>query len=278
MKEKKDVKITLLVSTYNWPEALSVCLNAIAKQDYLPNEVVIADDGSSEVTRRIIDEFRERGIIPVVHCWQEDEGFRKTRILNYAIAQSSGDYIIQIDGDIVINRHFVKDHVAQMRKGTFMRGSRASFTEELTQKILKSGQPNLSIFSKGVKNRFNGVRSHLLAAFLCRNSDDVRHVKGCNTAFWKDDFIRVNGYNIDLTGWGHEDIELAARLYNSGVALRIIKSLAVGYHLYHKFCSRADEEGNLSVYCRVMEEKIERCEKGYQECLQIMQEDGKVWR
>ena len=119
MTHNDGIKVTLLISTYNWREALSLCLKAVSMQTRMPDEIVIADDGSRDDTREVIDRFRQSCRVPVIHCWQEDKGFRKTRILNYAIAQSAGGYIIQIDGDIVIDRHFIADHLSQMRPHTF---------------------------------------------------------------------------------------------------------------------------------------------------------------
>lgn len=271
------VKITLLVSTYNWPEALSVSLNSVLKQTVMPCEVVIADDGSREETKSLIDDFRKRCPVPVIHCWQRDDGFRKTRILNTAVAAASGDYIVQIDGDIVIDKNFIADHIAQMRPHTFVRGSRACLLPEITQEVLKKGRCDVSLLSKHVMNGFNAFRSKFLSLFLCRRSSDVRHVKGCNTAFWKSDFIAVNGYNNDLSGWGHEDIELAARLYNNGTALRIVKSLAIAFHLHHTFNSRHNEQGNLQVYEQVIMDKVKRCENGYDELLNIENDDRQIW-
>lgn len=278
MNRTQSIKVTLLISTYNWKEALSLCLKAVTMQTRMPDEIVIADDGSGNDTREVIDHFRQRCQVPVIHCWQEDKGFRKTRILNYAISQSTGDYIIQIDGDIIIDHHFIADHLNQMRPHTFLRGSRAGLPEGFTRQVLADGQIDFTVFSRHLHNRFNAVRSRILAFFLCRRSNDVRHVKGCNTSFWREDFVAVNGYNNDLSGWGHEDIELAARLYNNGTQLRIVKSLAIGYHLYHKFYSRDKEAGNLASYEEVIKQKIRYCNNGYKEAVQEVEKDGKVWR
>ena len=270
-------KVTLLVSTYNWPEALNLSLNSVLQQTQLPHEIVIADDGSREETKKVIDDFRKICPVPVIHCWQKDDGFRKTRIMNIAIATASGDYIVQIDGDIVIDKNFIADHIAQMRPHTFVRGSRACLKPEITSKILASGWCNVSLLSKHVINGFNAFRSKFLAFFLCRNSNDVRHVKGCNTAFWKEDFIAANGYNNDLSGWGHEDIELAARLYNNGTSLRIVKSFAIAFHLYHTFNSRHNEQNNLQMYEVVIRDGIKSCENGYNELLNTVDDDRKIW-
>ena len=270
-------KITLLVSTYNWPEALKVSLNSVLKQTVMPCEVVIADDGSKEETKVLIDDFRKRCPVPVIHCWQEDKGFRKTRIMNTAIANASGDYIVQIDGDIVIDKNFIADHISQMRPYTFVRGSRACLRPEITGSVLKKGVCDVSLFSKQVVNGLNAFRSKFLSLFMCHKSSDVGHVIGCNTAFWKEDFVAVNGYNNELTGWGHEDIELAARLYNNGTAMRKVKSLAIAFHLYHTFNSRDSEEGNMQVFEQVMKNKIKRCADGYDELLNSKNDDRKIW-
>lgn len=113
------MKTALLISTYNWKEALSLVLDSIKIQSQLPDEVLIADDGSDDATKQVIDEFRQTFKIPVKHVWQEDLGFRKSMILNKTIAQAEADYIIQIDGDCIMHKDFIKDHIKN--NGNIMR-------------------------------------------------------------------------------------------------------------------------------------------------------------
>lgn len=101
------MKTTLLMTTYNWPQALGMVLASVSRQTVLPDEIVIADDGSTEETKMLIEHFASNFPQPVIHVWQKDLGFRKTAILNKAIAKATGDYIIQIDGDVVLNSHFI---------------------------------------------------------------------------------------------------------------------------------------------------------------------------
>src|SRR5690606_36112774 len=105
--------------TYNWPEALECCLLSVLKQKMLPGEVIIADDGSGEPTRQLINRFRQLCPVPLLHVWQPDEGFRLGKIRNKAIAAASGDYIIQTDGDIILHPLFIKDHMAASRSWHF---------------------------------------------------------------------------------------------------------------------------------------------------------------
>ena len=93
--------VSLLISTYNWKEALSLCLYSVFAQTVKPAEILIADDGSREDTRQLIDEMREKTDIPIVHVWHEDKGFRLSAIRNRSIEKAKGDYLIQIDVEII---------------------------------------------------------------------------------------------------------------------------------------------------------------------------------
>lgn len=113
------MKTALLVSTYNWPEALDLIFRSLLKQKELPDEVLIADDGSGEATKKLIADFKAGSTLAVKHVWQEDHGYHKSKILNKAIAASEADYIIQIDGDCLMHPHFIHDHKANAEATTF---------------------------------------------------------------------------------------------------------------------------------------------------------------
>ncbi|MEI3796798.1 Glycosyltransferase involved in cell wall bisynthesis [Chitinophaga ginsengisegetis] len=258
------VSVALLVTTYNWPEALKLVLDSVLVQTVLPDEVIIADDGSGEATRDVVEAFRRKTNIPVKHFWHPDEGFRKTIIINQAITGTSSDYIIQIDGDIVMHELFIRDHITEAEKGYFIRGSRVLLQEEITRKYLNNGQfERVSSFSKNVRNRINSLRIPFLAPLLIKKSQRSRNWIGCNCAFWRADFLKVNGYNNELKGWGHEDIELAARFINSGLYQKKVKLKAVCYHLHHPFNSRVHENINYRVYLDTLNHGIAYCSNGY---------------
>ena len=227
------IRASLLISTYNWPQALDLVLKSVSFQSQLPLEVVIADDGSSIETKTLIDSYRQKLPIPIKHIWHEDKGFRKTIIMNQAVGQISGDYIIQIDGDIILHPRFIEDHIHEAKSGFFIKGSRGRLTKSKSAQVLKTKNIFINPFSPGVKSTINAIRYKAFSRFFYGEILETRNVKGCNFAVWKKDFIAVNGYNNALTGWGHEDIELAARLVNAGVKHKQLKMIAVCYHIYH---------------------------------------------
>ncbi|MGK9119239.1 glycosyltransferase family 2 protein [Olivibacter sp. LS-1] len=267
MEQKKPTS-SLIISTYNWPEALSLSLKSVLAQKILPNEVIIADDGSTEETKCIIDSFRSIFPVPLKHVWHEDKGFRKTIILNKAVAEASGEYIIQIDGDVILDANFVEDHLRVAESKTFIRGTRAHLTKEVIPAVFETKRVDFSFLSKGVKHRFNALRLPRMAWLFTRKRSCSKSVRGCNLAYWKRDFVRINGYNNMLEGWGHEDEEMASRLINIGIKKKRLKLMAIQYHIYHPVASKMHENRHLRLLNQSLFEKLKRCENGYFESLQ----------
>lgn len=258
-----QIVTSLLVSTYNWPDALELVFESILLQKKLPDEVIIADDGSGEETTNLINRYKKLLHIPVKHVWHPDDGFRKTIIMNKAIRSAAGNYIIQIDGDIVLHPEFISDHIKEATPRYFIKGSRGLLSPELTNVLIKSKKATISILSKGVGSRINSTRVPILSPLFYGDPIKTNDLRGCNFAFWKEDFISVNGYNNDLMGWGHEDIELAARLVNFGIKRKQLKMVAVCFHLHHQWYERSKENENLTIYRKVVENKVIKCTNGY---------------
>lgn len=143
-----------------------------------------------------------------------------------------------------------------------MQGSRAMLDEAQTARCLAAGTLLATPLSPGVRNRINGIHAPLLAALVRGPTDPLTRTRGCNMAFWRDDIVRVNGYNEDIEGWGREDSELAARLQNAGVHRRNLKFAAVAWHLHHPTRSQDALDRNHALYERVRAEHIVRCEHG----------------
>ncbi|MBV5318280.1 MAG: glycosyltransferase family 2 protein [Desulfobulbaceae bacterium] len=261
------MQISLIITTYNWKEALRLSLQSVLAQTLLPREIVVADDGSRPDTAELVREFSASSPVPVIHSWQEDEGFRSAQSRNKAISKARGDYIILIDGDIVLESHFVADHRTFAQSGYFVQGTRALLGQELSVQSLKTGQFRLPFLAKGLENKKNCLRSVVLSRLLSFRTRRLIGVKTCNFAFWKQDALLVNGFNEDFIGWGREDSEFAARLINFGIRRLDLKFHALGYHLHHPMNTRDRLAINDAILNATIEKKLKRCERGIDQYL-----------
>jgi len=263
---RKFPSCSIIVSTYNTPEYLIRTLQSIAKQYVLPDEIVIADDGSDERTQQVIEQFRINTPVPVVHVWHPDEGFRLSAIRNKAIAAASSEYIIIIDGDILLNKYFVYDHLRFAKYGCFTAGKRTILTEKATTAYLQSNNlPLPSFWSSAIRSRSHTPRCRLLSQlFSClpQSSRAYLYVIGCNMAFWKKDLISINGYNEAFKGWGKEDNDIAARLCNLGIKLRFLQFQAILFHLYHPENTRNKVSMNIELLQESVDKKITCIQQG----------------
>ena len=227
---------SLVLTTYNRPDALQLVLASALSQSVMPGEVIVADDGSTEptadVVRAFVPRFAEREV-SLRHVWHPDEGFRAAAIRNRALATAVGEYILLIDGDCVLHPDFVRSHLAFARAGQFVQGTRVLLDEARTRQAIASGETRVRALGRGVGNRLNALPMPWLSPFVPTPSDPLKGVRSCNMGFWLADAVRVNGFNERFVGWGREDSEFVARLVNAGVRRRKLKFGGIMYHLWH---------------------------------------------
>lgn len=244
-QRKVDIysNISLIITTYNSPLFLGLVLKSVVKQRIFPCEVIIADDGSTEETQELINSYRLIMPVPLIHSWIPDKGFRVAKARNVAIAKAKGDYIIIIDGDMVLTPHFILDHNSLIKKGQFVTGSRARLKEKATQKRCATQNADIHFWSPGLTRRFVLLRIPGMHRFI-KGHDGLKNARSCHMAFWKEDFIKVNGFEENFEGWGFEDSEFVQRLLNNGLKRKNAKLLAPAIHLYHQGKSTEQAEEN----------------------------------
>jgi len=257
-----SLSTALLISTYNWPEALELVLSSVLLQSRLPNEIVIADDGSTAETKTLIEKFQKKSPIPIIHLWHEDVGFTKAVILNKAIDQIKSDYIIQIDGDIIIHKHFVRDHVYYAKKGTYLFGSRISLKEIYSKKVLGSKKIKFHWLNKGLQRKSRAIYLPYFNVINKPSNQISSKLRGCNISYWKKDAVNINGYNEDFIGWGYEDSEFAQRLLNLGVTSLRLKHAAIQFHIHHLEAPKGDTVIGDSILIKTSKENIIKCKNG----------------
>lgn len=245
--------VSVLISTYNWHNALELSLKSLLRQTVPPSEIIIADDGSTKETEELIINFSKLTAIPIIHCWQEDNGFRLSLIRNKALANCNFEYVIQIDGDIICHNQFIEDHLFYREKGYFLCGRRCNLEINDTTESLESNKFVLTNRSlkknklhskKRISFMFTVLRNNLINPLIKTG------VRGCNMSFWLEDVIAINGYNNNFEGWGKEDDELVLRLNRFGLKRKTLKFGAIAYHLMHD----ARDHTNLNLNEALLEE------------------------
>ncbi|EAJ1157445.1 glycosyltransferase [Campylobacter jejuni] len=254
LQKQKPKTCALIITTYNQKERLKLVLDSVKNLAFLPNEVLIADDGSKEDTARLIEEYQKDFPCPLKHIWQEDEGFRAAKSRNNAIKASKSEYIILIDGDMILEKDFVKNHLEFAKRKVILQGSRVILNKNESEEILKNNNYSLAFNKKGFKNQRSIFLAKCVYKFskltkkFFKKSQLVKGSKTCNMSFYKSDFEAIEGFNEKFIGWGREDSEFVARfLFNDGVFKRL-KFNALAYHIYHEENSKNMLEINHQIY------------------------------
>lgn len=256
----------LIITTYNAPLDLRCTLRSVAEQTVMPDEIIIADDGSRDDTRELIDRMRPLFGPRLRHVWQPDAGFQLSRIRNKAIAVCKSDYIVMVDGDVVLHPQFVQDHKQFARRGSFVAGMRSMLAPGPSERLREGGFSGHPAWWKTSMDalRVYSLRARWLTPLLRNHHQgSVRQLIGCNLAFWRDDAVRVNGFDESFTSWGEEDREFAVRLYNLGLKRRNMIFSGLQFHLYHPTRRNEDTlEGNGDLLREAIASGRTRCDNG----------------
>ena len=255
--------MSVVITTYNRPDALAAVMAACFLQDDKNFEIIIADDGSTANTRDCIARLAANAPVPVKHVWQPDDGFRAAMARNRGTLAATGDYIIFLDGDCVPQRDFIARHRALAQPGHLVSGSRILLGQALTERALREHIDVAGLtLGQRLRARLSGDMNKVIQTMLrwpdvgrVRRKFSWRRIKSCNLAVWKSDLVTVNGFDESFTGWGHEDSDLVVRLFHAGV-LRKDGALATEVlHLWHREAQRDQESSNRKIV-------LERAENG----------------
>ncbi|HKJ52882.1 MAG TPA: glycosyltransferase family 2 protein [Gammaproteobacteria bacterium] len=232
------MKISVIFTTYNSPVWLEKVLWGFHYQTDGNFEVVVADDGSGDETRSVIEKFQRDSDLEILHLWQEDDGFQKCRILNKAIVAARGEYIVMTDGDCIPRSDFVAVHRKYAEPGYFLSGGYIKLPMSVSEAITRDDIAAGRCFDKQWLRR-NGFRPPLKITASPRQAMIFNHLtltnrtwNGHNASCFKQDALMVNGFDERMK-YGGLDCEFGGRLLNAGIKTKQIRYSAICVHLDH---------------------------------------------
>lgn len=255
------------------------------RQSVTPNEVVIADDGSGPETETVVKEMQAAAEkhFRIVHVWQKDIGFRKPRIINKAVMQASGDYLIFIDGDCMAHRDFISTHIRHSSPDVALCGRRVEIGKALTDRLIQRDEVmnniNLHLLISSMsKDPFHSrrvleaipIKSAMLRRLMHRDRIPKDGLWGCNFSLYKNLFIAINGCDEDFVDGSIEDNDIGVRVQNYGGRLKSVRGLAIVFHLWHASTwsfNNDKYQHNLSILKRRMEQREPVCKNGIRKLL-----------
>lgn len=265
------MRIAVVVTTYNRPDALAAVLAGYGAQSDRDFELIVADDGSTDATREVVADFSRRLPFAVKHLWQEDHGFRAAAIRNRAAACTAADYILFSDGDCIPPRRFVHYHRVLAEPGYFVAGNRILLTERFTRRVLTEHIPihawgTMRWFASRLRGEANRLMPLLRfspnAIFRRARPQRWHGVKTCNLALWRADLLRVNGLDESYEGWGLEDSDLVIRLLHAGVRHKSGRFFVPVFHLWHAESDRSRLPANEARLTALLGENRYRAQRG----------------
>lgn len=233
-----QLAVSLILTTFNWPEALDLTLWSVTKQNLLPTQVIIADDGSTVSTRLVTAKYKER--LPIELVWQPDNGFRAARARNLAILRAEHDYVIFTDGDCLLPPEFIQNHVRLASRNKIVAGSRALISKQKTDHLMQNRERT------SIEHLFSSYKFSNLPLGTLRDSrpESWQTVRSCNFGIHRTDVVKVKGFDEAYTGWGREDSDFVVRLLRSGVKVRSGRFGVCVAHLHHQERSKDELSKN----------------------------------
>jgi glycosyltransferase involved in cell wall biosynthesis len=233
---------TVIISVYKDTESLGLILKNLERQSLVPTEIIVSEDGTSEEMKTFLTQHQN-----VKHVFQEDKGWQKNKALNNAIKNSSSDYLIFLDGDVIPYRNFVKEHINNSVHKKILMGKRIELGKHISSLLRKN---HLSA----------SVLEYLFLPFLpfIALDKDSRHIEdglilknftyigkyirakkrkmiiGCNFSCFKSDLELINGFDEDyIKPSVGEDVDLMWRFKHFNIEINSVRNLANIFHLWH---------------------------------------------
>lgn len=236
------MKISVIITVYNRFNYVKNILKCLMKQTVVPYEVIFTDDGSKEDLKSLLEKYKDKVNFKIKYIFQNDLGFRKSKACNNAVLESEGEYLIFLDQDAIFPKNLIETFIRKRRKNYFsiLRVIWTEYDEMLNiQKMIdenKNYEEYLNVINKKqftklkrwlIKDKYNNFR------YRIKLRDRGTGLMGIGFGVFKDDMLKINGYDEDFKGWGGEDSDLGLRLYYLGLNSVTFTTSLPAMHMCH---------------------------------------------
>ena len=264
-----ETDLSVIVTTFERPRHLRrVLLSLAVQQDFAGRlEVIVADDGSQDETPQVVEEFASQVSFPVRFVTHQHEGFWPARTRNEGFAASSGRYILFLDGDCVVPPDHLAIHMRMRRPGRAYTGDCVRLDPQTSEKITEDVVRRAEYLRWTCRGELRRLAiAHWKAVFyhLIRHPEKPRVLTG-NLALWREDFLRINGFDENYRGWGCEDDDFGLRLHQAGIRVCSIRRWTRTYHLWHPRVATAPQKVSNGVNFRYLHRagRLTKCRNGF---------------
>jgi len=258
--------IGVIISTYNNIPDLNLVIEGYRAQTDLNFILYIADDGSTSETANFLAKKQTNFPVPIKHIWHNDNGFRLSAIRNRAIIESKTSYLIITDGDCIPLPNMIAAHRKNATMGSFVTGGRLLLSQQLSNQLRHQAwaihlESKFTLIKRVLKGEINRITPIISPVFLGNSTTQSHGIRGCHLAFWRNDLIRVGGFDEIYQGWGREDSDIAARLFHLGITRKNLRGIPL-LHLWHLEAKRSELNHNDQLLAACLDEKRVQAIKG----------------
>ena len=266
------MKVSVIIAVYKDVEALNLIFKSLDNQTYKNFEVIVAEDGDSEIMGTTIKTAKEEHSFEIVHRIQDDIGVRKSKSQNNGIKASSGEYLIFIDGDCILYSNFIESHLSLCGKKNIITGRRVNLGPRYS-KELRDGSITSDWLEKNFVRKYFDIKEdakmerHSEEGFLIKPHGFIAKMMrkyrkkefpmlGCNMSFYKSAMLEINGFDEGLGNSAMaSDTDLTWRFKGIGCKIVSARFVCNEFHLYHK---RSSSDYDRSLDHKMLENQINK--------------------
>jgi glycosyltransferase involved in cell wall biosynthesis len=242
------MRFSVILNTYNRAHFLPRVFAAWSRLDPTRFSMVVADDGSNDDTKTVLQELGARAAFGVTHVWHEHDGHRRAEILNKAVHVAPHEALLFTDSDSLPARDLLDVHErcfsrARMLVGGYLRLD-PDYTERLDVEAVRAGDYERQA-TPAVRRRLRWQHLKHVGYTLLRTKGRP-HVMGLNMVIPRSGFVTVNGYDNNFRGWGRADGDLRERLKCVHVRPFSDWSRALVFHMHHPEDTTKKQRANVA--------------------------------